>query len=83
MSGAGKGGTIALKLRKAVKKAIKKKVLISRKSWDFGELIGIEPTNTAACCQCHSMKSGKIYKRWNPNAEDLVATDWIILKPFA
>lgn len=64
-------------IRSAIIQANAEGKYIYRKSErKFG--IRVLPTNTQDCCLLISDESDQVGKRWNPNANDLIATDWEI-----
>lgn len=64
-------------IRSAVIQANKKGKYIYRQS-EKELKISILPTNTEDCCLLISAENNQIGKKWNPNANDLIATDWEI-----
>ena len=66
-----------MKIDEAVSKATSEGKYIYREN--EGPLqINILPTNTFDCCILLQNQSDKVGKRWNPTANDLIATDWEI-----
>ena len=62
-------------IRSAIIQAnINGKCIYRKSEREFG--IKILPTNTSDCCLVISDESDQVGKRWNPNASDLIATDW-------
>lgn len=69
-----------MNIRKAIIKAKKNQKGITRMKWMPGPSLIIFPTNTSDCCLLIPYKSEReIGKRWNPNYDDLTATDWIAI----
>jgi len=64
-----------MNIRKAILEANKTQQGITRKKWmpDGPSLI---PTNTTSCFIIVPLYSEKLGKRWNPTADDILATDW-------
>lgn len=52
------------------------KYIYRQSEMDEGIEIDILPTNTLDCCLMISKDVKKIGKQWNPNLNDLIATDW-------
>ena len=66
-----------MNIREAVLLAMKEGKYIYRKSEkDEGYSVNILPTNTIDCCLMLSNHTNEVGKRWNPNANDLIADDW-------
>lgn len=79
-------------IHEAVKEAMAKGLAITRipkdRSEEFGSLwdiTAIVPTNTRDCCfigyTADSEIDGELLpvgRRWNPEAEDLLADDWVV-----
>ncbi len=67
-----------MNIQEAVKKAIKDGKHITRKA--FKEKLYIEPTDTPDCCIISAPEPRKNPRRgWQPQAEDLLADDWIVI----
>lgn len=62
-----------MNIRDAVLLAKKEGKYIYRKSQ---KNIDILPTNTLDCCLLMNVHVQEVGKRWNPNANDLIAEDW-------
>lgn len=62
-------------IHEAVKKAIEEKACIFRAK--HRQVIKLQPTPTKECFLVIH-KNGKVFSRWNPSVEDLVADDWDI-----
>ncbi|EMW6270056.1 DUF2829 domain-containing protein [Enterococcus faecalis] len=68
-----------MKIHEAVSKAMIEGKYIYRKSEkDCSAHINILPTNTYDCCLLIQENSDSVGKRWNPTADDLMASDWSI-----
>lgn len=68
-----------MNIQEATKQAIAEGKQITRINawWGGGENgIKIRPTNTHECCIVSNAK--KEAPRWNPQAEDLIADDWVV-----
>ena len=68
-----------MNIQEATKQAIAEGKQITRINawWGGGENeIKIRPTNTYECCIVSNAK--KEAPRWNPQAEDLIADDWVV-----
>lgn len=71
----------AVNINEATKQAIKGNKYISRQHaqlFGYGKGIKIKPTNKSDCCIVF-MEGKSSAKRWNPQAEDLTADDWIVV----
>lgn len=64
-----------MKITKAIELAMKDGKGISRSSKQ-PMATTIIPTNTISCCLVVPFKGSIAVKRWEPTAEDLLATDW-------
>lgn len=73
-------------INEAVKEAIKRDAVISRKSAQrklTNVYAVIKPTNTYDTClliMCRKGKEVESAGMWNPTADDLIADDWQVLK---
>ncbi|EHZ9207545.1 Thoeris anti-defense Tad2 family protein [Enterococcus faecalis] len=68
-----------MKIDEAVSKAMEKGKYIYRESEnDCSDHVNILPTNTYDCCLLLQENSNYVGKRWNPTANDLMASDWEI-----
>lgn len=66
-----------MNITEAIQAASLKGLGIARSSWIEDNDFYILPTNTQECMLV--IREGKDhYPRWNPNMEDLLATDWIV-----
>lgn len=63
-------------IHEAASIAHKSNLGMRRKQYPEGSQI--IPTNDCTCCIV-LMEGGPIRPRWNPNAEDLTADDWIVV----
>lgn len=64
-------------IHEAVSEALHRECCIARRSWRGRWKI--HPTNDKVLsCVAIIVKDGKSAPRWNPNAEDLLASDWEI-----
>ncbi len=64
-------------IQEAVKKTVEEKLFITRKNKEIFRDIKIKPTNTSRACEVYRNNSLSV-PRWNPQAEDLMADDWIV-----
>ena len=68
-------------INEAARSRTKEKPFITREAWNEGAWIGskirIYPTNTPDCCIIDSTASKIPCRGWQPQAEDLIADDWI------
>ena len=74
-----KGEIDAMNIQQATKQAIAEGKQMTRRNtwWGIGKCrIKIKPTDTVDCCVVTDGKKGS--PRWNPQAEDLIADDWIV-----
>ncbi|MED4727037.1 MULTISPECIES: Thoeris anti-defense Tad2 family protein [Aneurinibacillus] len=75
-----------MNIQDATKLALEKDLYIIRESSPFRKYSKIKPTDTSDCCMVYKTKyaeqmhGGKLApgKRWNPDASDLLADDWIV-----
>lgn len=68
-----------MNIKDAVTIALKENKYIYRQSEkDEGIQVNILPTNTFDCCLLTTDDNEFAGKRWNPNANDLIADDWEI-----
>lgn len=68
-----------MKIDEAVSKAMAKGKYIYRESENYCSAhLNILPTNTYDCCLLIQDNSDSVGKRWNPTADDLMASDWEI-----
>lgn len=68
-----------MKIDEAVSKAMAEGKYIYRESENYhSDHVNILPTNTYDCCLLLLENSDSIGKRWNPTANDLMASDWAI-----
>lgn len=66
-----------MNIQEAVTKAILNSKSIYRQSEkNEGIEVNILPTNTLECCLLITSDNEFVGKRWNPNANDLIADDW-------
>lgn len=67
-----------MNIQDATRKAIAdgKQITRSNAWWGGTNGIKIRPTDTDECCIVSNQK--KEAPRWNPQAEDLIADDWIV-----
>jgi hypothetical protein len=73
------GSEKKMKIHEAVSKAMTEGKYIYRESEkDCSAHINILPTNTYDCCLLIQENSDSVGKRWNPTANDLMASDWEI-----
>jgi len=68
-----------MNIQKATKKCMEIDGYITRKSWGGRFSFYLEPTNTPLCCIADSHRVSGPHPRWNPNADDLMADDWIVM----
>lgn len=67
----------------AVKARTANKPYITRQSWNYptsvwcNAAVKILPTDTPDCCTIESVASNAPCRGWQPQAEDLIADDWI------
>jgi len=68
-----------MNIRKAIKEAHKSQKGITRMKW-MPNGFTLIPTNTSYCfiAVTERSKVTRVGKRWNPTAEDILATDWIV-----
>jgi Protein of unknown function (DUF2829). len=72
-----------MNIKEAIDKAMPQGKMITRLSWEqtFGTLYVI-PTNTSAGMILHNPREKKIEFKlclgWQPTAQDLQATDWVV-----
>lgn len=65
-------------IQKAVKEAMAEGCTMTRTAWtEWG--LWIKPTNDPECCII-GMKGKAPCPRWQPQAEDLIADDWELVK---
>lgn len=77
----------------ATRKAIKKNIAMTRKSWEKFNGGYVLPTNTCDCFllgqtdeRLKSPENPRMYEdsnaliRWNPKTEDVLADDWVLWK---
>lgn len=75
-----------MNIQDATKLALEKDLYIVRESSIFRKYSRIKPTDTPDCCIVYRTKYAKqrdgeksiLGKRWNPDASDLIADDWIV-----
>ena len=73
-------------IHEAVEQAIKEDAMIIRSTVAIPEMdnySAIKPTNSYDACLAIVIRAGKIAKGsrwWNPTADDLMASDWIVVK---
>lgn len=74
-----------MNIQEATKKALESGKYITREGL-AGEIgrIRIKPTDTPDCCivlisDPRKIPSARVGKRWNPQAEDLMADNWIVV----
>ena len=67
-------------IHEAASAAMALDLCITRTAWDWKNL-KIKPTNTTECCIMFSprFKNKPHVPRWNPNANDLLANDWVLV----
>ena len=65
-----------MNIQNSIEKAAEQKRGITREAWGPNP-IWIIPTNTSACMIMMS-DDKMLSTRWNPLAEDITATDWIV-----
>lgn len=65
-------------IHEAVKEAMVKKCYIKRATAWWGNITKLLPTNTQDCIVIYS-NSKPPRRGWEPNAEDLIADDWIVV----
>lgn len=74
-----KRGMQDMTIDQAVKEALASGGYIQRRSNPLWRSFAIMPTNSSDCCVvCSADKKQR--PRWNPNADDLAAEDWEVLK---
>lgn len=61
---------------RAAKKAIRRGMGITRKQ--FAGSLNLMLTNSSECCLCFHDK--RLTPRWQPKADDLTATDWMVVE---
>lgn len=66
-------------LHEAVSEAIVRKMCITRAHLARGGRFKIYPTDTSACCIIYNDEKGLMTPRWQPNASDLLADDWVLV----
>lgn len=74
-----------MNIQEAIKLALEQDKYIEREAWMGG--FNIKPTNTINCCVAHMYphprnglsKAPAPRRGWQPQAEDLVADDWVII----
>jgi len=64
-----------MNIRKAILEAKKTQQGITRKKW-MPSGPSLIPTNTISCFIIVPLDSEELGKRWNPTADDILATDW-------
>ena len=62
-------------IHEAVKEAMEKKCYIKRNAAWYSKEVKFLPTNTPECIIVYS-ETNPPRRRWQPNAEDLIADDW-------
>lgn len=65
-----------MNIQQAVKLAIEKRPLIARAIWP--SRVAIDPTDSGEGCIV-SRNGENPCPRWHPQAEDLIAEDWILI----
>lgn len=66
-------------IKAAILKAQETQKGITREEWMPGGIILI-PTNTSNCFIIIPLNKGEVIgRRWNPKAEDILATDWRVI----
>ena len=68
-----------MNIKEAVEMALEKGCLIRRRSW-FEQFSSIKPTNTIDGCLLVPKNDKPPVKWWNPQADDLIAEDWILVE---
>ena len=66
-------------LHEAVSEAIVRKMCSTRAHLARGGRFKIYPTDTSECCIIYNDEKGRRAPRWNPNASDLLADDWVLV----
>lgn len=66
-------------INEAVKKALQTGGCITRENAFWGESIKVKPTNTPDCCVVFK-ENKAVCPGWQPQAKDLIADDWTVLK---
>ena len=78
-------GGVSVFIHEAILARSKERPYITRKSWAYitnepvKAPIKVLPTNTPDCCVIMHANGRKPCRGWQPQAEDLVANDWVAI----